>query len=278
MDEQARVITDAKRRQFKTLNPPMQKFTKTDLAKFEHSWEQLPWLVSLGAEKNFREFMLRLGDRPLTPDAAYFERLVAKGVLFKTTERLVSTFKLGGYRANIVTYSIAKLSNATANRVDLGAVWRTQSVSDALKGALEELIPMVYEVIVHPSGKVRHVTEWCKKKDCWAAVAELQWQPGPGLRKELVALKSDGSLPARDLGLATLTDAEADLIAQAKLIPPDVWFGLSNWAKETSNLQAWQRSLAFSLGRVAGNEKEPSFKQAKQGLKMLEEAQRLGFT
>lgn len=278
VDEQARVITDAKRRQFKTLNPPTQKFTKTDLAKFEHSWEQLPWLVSLGAEKNFREFMLRLGDRPRTPDAAYFEHLVAKGVLFKSTERLVSALKLGGYRANIVTYSIAKLSNATASRVDLGAVWRTQSVSDALKGALEELIPMVYEVIVHPSGKVRHITEWCKKKDCWAAVAELQWQPGASLKKELVALKSDGSLPVRDLGLATPTDAEADLIAQARLIPSDVWFGLSNWAKETSNLQAWQRSLAFSLGRVAGNEKAPSFKQAKQGLKMLEEAQRLGFS
>ena len=43
---------------FAGLDPLLQwmsevKFTKTDLAKFEHAWEQLPHVVSLGAQKNF---------------------------------------------------------------------------------------------------------------------------------------------------------------------------------------------------------------------------------
>ncbi len=40
---------------------------------------------------------------------------------------------------------------------------------------------------------------------------------------------------------------------------------------------AWQRGLAFSLGRLAGREAEPSAKQAKQGVLILDEALALGF-
>jgi len=54
-------------------------------------------------------------------------------------------------------------------------------------------------------------------------------------------------------------------------------FHLARWAKETSNLQPWQRSLAFSLGRLAANSKSPSYKQANQGMKILQEAEQLGF-
>lgn len=285
-DEQARARTPAKRRQFKALNPSNQKFTKTDVAKFEHSWEQLPHTVSLGAEKNFREFMLRLQTRRVTPDEAYFRRLVSKAILFRTTERLVSAFKFGGYRANIVTYSIAKLSNETASRLDLEAVWRAQQLSSASVDALNSLIPLVTEVIFNPVGRVRHVGEWCKKQDCWAAVQEIDWDLPGSLKKELVALHSDssktatardGSSPQLDLGLSTPTREENDLVANAMKVSAETWFGVSNWAKETNNLQPWQRSLAYSLGRVAANGREPSIKQSRQGLILLEEARRLGF-
>jgi len=39
----------------------------------------------------------------------------------------------------------------------------------------------------------------------------------------------------------------------------------------------WQRSLAVSLGKLANNNKQPSIKQAKQGLIILKESARLGF-
>ena len=62
-----RAGTIAERRKFRMMNPPRQKFTKTDVAKFSHSWAQFPYLVSLGAEKNFREFMLRLPPHAAAP-------------------------------------------------------------------------------------------------------------------------------------------------------------------------------------------------------------------
>src|SRR6266567_884524 len=76
-DALGRERTPARQRAFRTLHPLRQKFTKADAAKFEHSWDQLPHIVSRGAEKNFREFMIRLGDKSPSVDAAYCQRLIA---------------------------------------------------------------------------------------------------------------------------------------------------------------------------------------------------------
>lgn len=50
-DALARETTPARRRRFKEEWPTSQKFTKTDIAKFEASWDQFPHLASLGAQK-----------------------------------------------------------------------------------------------------------------------------------------------------------------------------------------------------------------------------------
>lgn len=277
-DEHMRARTPSKQQQFKSLNPTSQKFTKTDLAKFENSWEQLPHLVSLGAEKNFREFMLLLAERRREPDADYFQRLIAKAILFRRTEKLVDTFKFGGYRANLVTYAIAKLSNATASRLDLGLIWKAQQLTPATELALQDLIPHVRDVVFQPTGRVRHIGEWCKKIDCWASVRDLDWHVPTPLAKELIPLRRGGKQPNEvDLGLAEPTKAQTDLVTSATEVTAETWFRVSNWAKETDNLQSWQRSLAHSLGRVATSGKQPSVKQATQGMKLLEEAIRLGF-
>ena len=37
-------------------------------------------------------------------------------------------------------------------------------------------------------------------------------------------------------------------VAECAASRPDGWFALSNWAKQTDNLQPWQRKLAFDIG------------------------------
>ncbi len=283
-DEHLRAGTPAKQRLFKLTNPPTQKFTKTDVAKYEHSWEQLPHHVSLGAEKNFREFMLRLAQRSsFVPDVDYYQRLIAKAILFRSTEKIVSAQKFGGYRANIVTYTIAKLVHATAHRIDLDKIWRSQEISPATSDAIAAISHRCHEIIVNPSGSVRHIGEWCKKLDCWKRVEEFDWTVPAALEAELVKLRSGGrsdggSAPRLDLGLGGPSDEESALVTTVGEIDAEVWFRLSNWAKETGNLQPWQRSLAYSLGKRASQTTAPTVKQATQGSKMLEEARRLGFT
>jgi len=69
--------------------PLAQKFTKTDLAKFESTWDEEPHFVSRGPEKNFTEWTLAREDEgwPVA-DETFFRRLVAKAILFNSISAL----------------------------------------------------------------------------------------------------------------------------------------------------------------------------------------------
>jgi hypothetical protein len=212
--------TDARKRQWKALHPTTQKFTKTDLAKFENTWELLPHIVSNGNEKNFREFMMRLGDRSsAAPSAEQFSRAVARAILFRRTERIVTQLKLGAYRANVVTYTIAHLLHATSRRVDLGRIWREQDISEALAEALRRTALAVHPKLTTPPNG-RNVTEWCKRPDCWSEVRELSVTLPRDLAGELIRpgaspysvgrqAKQGGSATAKQARQAVLVLEEA---------------------------------------------------------------------
>lgn len=276
-DEHQRARTPAKQRQFKLMNPPSQKFTKTDLAKFVNSWDQRPHLVCLGAEKNFLEFMLELDESGAhIPEVTDFERIVAMAVLFRATEKVVFAQGFRGYRANIVTYTIAKLVHSTAHRIDLSQIWHAQGLSSALSEAIAELSHPINEVIQDPRGRTSNVGEWTKKLDCWKLVEEVPWDVPNALRSELVALGA-ASARAEVAGGTRPTAEQSESMSEIDQVTAETWFALANWAKVTGNLQGWQRQIAFGIGRRVGKGTPASPKQAVQGAKMLREARRLGF-
>ncbi len=269
--------TPARVKQFRLAHPNSQRFTKTDLAKFENTWAQLPHLVSLGAQKNFRELTIRLSERKrFEPDQLFFQRHVAKAILFRRTEKLVSAQNFGGYRANIVTYTLAYLTHRTASRIDLDRIWAEQNITPVLAEAIVDVSRLVYDAITDPPGG-RNVTEWCKRSACWERVRELDVGLNRALWQELVETGMGPANGRTDRGIDEDTPEEQDMIARALEVEAETWLEVSNWAKETGNLQSWQRSIAYSLGRQARQGRPPSRKQAKQGLLLLEEAERLGY-
>ncbi len=279
-DALAREVTTARQKALKATNPTSQKFTKTDLAKFENSWSSLPHIVSLGAEKNFRDFALRLGERgAVAVTQEYFERLIAKAILFRQTERLVTGQHFGGYRANIVAYSVACLSHTTAQLVDLDLIWREQRLRPELEDAIRAIAIAVREVIISPP-RGGNVTEWSKRPECWERVKGLDIPEAMSLPAAVLLSSgaADGRRRRATEALADYTSpGEQALIDEMAQVPPSTWFQISKWAKETENLQGWQRSIAFSLGGLAAAGRKPSRKQAVQGEKILKEAKRLGF-
>ena len=271
-DALARQETVARKNQFRAEYPPAQKFTKTDLAKFEHSWEQFPHLVSRGAEKNFREFAISRGRQRSAVDEAEFHDIVSRAILFRSTEKIVTGLGLVGYRANVVAYSIAYLAHETESRVDLEKIWQRQSLPSQVSDALKVVAPIVYAAITEPEGG-GNVGEWAKKEKCWEAIRNKVVRL-PDLSAGLVPVDRPlrgGGRPGR------LSAEDAALIDRIKAVDAEVWFAVSHWARETSNLASWQRSIAFSLGRLAKQHRDPSIKQATQGSKILEEVERVGF-
>tara|TARA_Y100001934_G_scaffold65987_1_gene81931 strand:- start:699 stop:2738 length:2040 start_codon:yes stop_codon:yes gene_type:complete len=276
LDAKAREGTPARKRQFESMNPSRQKFTKTDLAKYENTWMQFPHIVSLGAQKNFSDFSIRLREKGrVDPNQPFYEHLIAKAILFKKTEKIVSEQEYGGYRANIVTYSLAWLSHHTSQRVDLDAIWKKQSLTPVLQETIRSISVYVQKIITNPPSQ-KNVTEWCKKKECWEKIKNETFRIDRGFERELIDTSYSPTIKP-DRGIEGPNEEEKKLIDAIGKIPADKWKQIAKWAKETGNLKPWQRGLAFSIGKLCSQSKPVSPKQAKQGIILLEEAVRLGF-
>jgi AIPR protein len=275
-DALARAGTPARQRDWKLLHPAVQRFTKTDLAKFENTWEMLPHFVSRGSEKNFREFTLRLAGRSgFDVDQAYFEHLVAKALLWRTTERIVDAQAFGGYRANIVTYTIARLVSATARRINLDEIWRQQVVGSGLSEAIGLVCVAVHAALVDAPGG-RNVTEWCKRPECWTRVQELAIELPSGIAKELISTARVQAAGV-DRGIGGTDPHDALLIESVSSVPAAIWLELSHWARQTGFLQSWQRGIAYTIGSYLKQGRAVSRKQAAQGIEILRLAKDGGF-
>lgn len=273
-DMLSRETTTLRRKQYKETHPV---FTKTDLAKYENTWDQLPYYVSEGAQKNFRRFTLRVNEhKTMLPDEKYYRNLVAKAILFRRTEKLVQQQQYGGYRANIVTYTLAYLSYKTAQRIDLEKIWKEQALSQNLEHAIVDVSAIVRDIIINPPGGA-NVGEWCKKEKCWKAVKECVYVIPEALQAELVEVGYVSTKPIPTSSIESLTEDDQKIIDQAAAVSPEVWFALSRWSKETNNFQPWLRSMLFSVGTLVGRGRKPSIKQSRNAMKALEDAKAKGF-
>lgn len=169
-------IRGASQSKFDIEYPKPQLFAKTDLAKFEFSATGQPHWVSRGAQKNFAEFAKAIREAWSKSSGTYgdlwYRRLISKAIVFRWLETQVpkQAWYEGGYRANIVTYAMAKVfhdANRDKQVLDLDTIWRRQSVPEALQHALLLAAAEAHDVITHPPTGVRNMSEWAKQQACW---------------------------------------------------------------------------------------------------------------
>lgn len=174
-------LTQAEQKKFQAENPKQQMFSKTDLAKFENVWDENPRFVNFGAQKNFVQYAKRIGSEWEKSSEAfnefYYKRAIARAILFRKAEKLVSAqpWYNGGYRANIVAYTLALLGHYVFKQnqsIDFMRIWNTQFISADLERALEVTSELVHDEITQPQQGISNVTEWCKKEGCWQRLKE----------------------------------------------------------------------------------------------------------
>ena len=133
---------------------------------------------------------------------------------------------------------------------------------------------VVYDHIDNaPNG--RNPTEWAKDQECWKALLKKPHEISTALSAELLTRAS----AQRSVAKASVeTDREQqDLVKRASAVPGTVWMEMSNWAKVTGNLESWQRSIVYSVGKRLQQGGQISWKQAAQALKAQEQATKKGF-
>ncbi len=200
-DAQAK-LTPAEQRRFKAENPKPQMLTKTDLAKFENVWDDHPRYVNLGAEKNFARYAARIGKEwDKSSDGfneAYFKRAVARGIIFRATERIVSAqpWYNNGYRANIVAYTLAVISELTRRQeksLDFQRVWNAQAISTVLESTIAVVASRVNDDLLRPMQGISNISEWAKREACWTRMLEHMDEFA-----DLLSDEFDGELLSRD--------------------------------------------------------------------------------
>lgn len=258
---------------FKREFPKNQKITKTDIAKFVSSWNQRPYDVCRGAEKNYTLFVADIKREKPVITAGYFKHIVAKCILFNTIDNIVKSKKLGGYKANMNTYIMASLSFLSKGNLDLTYIWEHQKVQKEILNLIEKLIPVVWSHLTASSGsgsQSSNVGEWSKKPVCWN-----------NLKNRLADFdKIDDSLMQSETNEdgTYLNETQQSRIQEAEAIDPKYWFALANWAKSRDLLTPIERKAAFNFGTMRSRGKSmTSLKQALFALKIVSKAKELGF-
>lgn len=275
-DARASQVTPARRRIFSEENPSSQRFDKTELAKFENTWDQLPYIVSKGNQKNFSAFMIKLSERDqFIVDKAYYERLISKAILFRVANRIVHRQDFGGYWAQIVTYSIALIAHITSQTVSLEKIWREQTLTPAMQETIAQLSHEVYRIMMNPPNAL-NITEWCKNEKCWEAVR------GGASREAVNLIHAEllGAEAVKQEAKGRISEYSAVHIQNLKRIvtlSSEGWHMLMEWGAETNALDPSQRQLALSVSRAIRLGKTISPNDAERAAAIIDRADELGF-
>jgi hypothetical protein len=95
--------------------------------------------------------------------------------VFRAAERIISAqpWYNGGYRANIVAYTLAvlgEIAKRRKSRIDFLAIWNTQGVDDVIELSIAATSGVVNDDITRPPGGISNISEWCKREACWTRI------------------------------------------------------------------------------------------------------------
>lgn len=172
---------DAKR--FQSKFPKKQVINKEQLAMYLTTINCKPHIVSKGKNWVMKEFGSEIGNEYRANKAQfnefYFKKCVCAAIIFRSVDNYLETnkdsaknptgfwYKTGGYKLNIVPYTIAKIvSSIPAGYVlDWGRIWQKQSLSPAFMREVEKVTKITNDFICDSHGVI--VTEYCKRQTTW---------------------------------------------------------------------------------------------------------------
>ncbi len=260
-------LTPAQKREFLVQNPRNQMFTKTDLAKFEGSWSRTPHTVSLGAQKNFVLFANNIAKgwdkNEKQFNELYYKELIAKAILFRFLDKsLMKQPWYGGYKANIVTYTLAKLSYLISSLdafIDFELIWKMQALTEIAQRSLLEIAELVNETIQNTPEGITNVTEWCKKESCWENVINIDYTIDSLLVSELVCNDEQKN---KENSAKAIQKIDNGIEAQKYVLNKGAsyWAKVLDWSRELNQLSPKEQDI-LQVATMIPN-RFPSEKQA----------------
>ena len=253
-------MTKAEQKKYQMQNPKDQKITKTDIAKYQNTWREFPYFVSMGAQKNFTKFADYIVDEWNKDDVQfneqYFRDTIAIGIMFKTVDKLVpkQDWYEKGYKANVVVYTLSLLhylirTQYSGCELNMRYIWDKQRVPDCINDEFITLTKFVFEHITAEDRPITNVTEWCKKEQCWITLKAKQYKLDSKVEEVLLnkeerqRVKADGR---RDQIITSGIQVQAEVVTKGQ----EYWEKALAWGKERKLLNPNEISFLLSATKM----------------------------
>lgn len=282
-------MTPAERRKFRAEHPKNQCITKTDLAKYRNTFEMRPQFVSKGTQKNMKKFAetvekewsnTKINGASFTDN--YYKETVAMAIIFKNLEKAIMNPELApwyqnGYRANIVTYSIAKLVyefSEIGASIDYLRIWADQRCPECIRDQLLSIGKLVLEKITAPShGDVR---EFCKKDDCWTLIKGMEIDFHPEELKPYLKSTARTNYERRVSSRQESDRGKMNARITVVNLGNEFWKKAASWAAASGGYGGGEIYL-LNKGAEMGPGNVPTEYDAVKMLKILEKMEKEGF-
>lgn len=240
-DQEQSKMTQAEKKKYQMQNPKDQKITKTDIAKYQNSWKEYPYLVGLGAQKNFTKFANFIVDEWEKDDVQfneqYYRDTVVIAIIFKCIDKMVpkQDWYEKGYKANIVAYTLAYVHYLIQKQypgygLNMRLIWDKQSVPDQLYDELVRIIKFVFLHITDPNRPITNVTEWCKKEQCWISLKAKNYMLDKRILEILLdkdEVKKEKSSGRKDQVIVNGIQVQAEVVSKGQ----EYWESALAWGK-----------------------------------------------
>lgn len=257
--EQSR-MTPGEKKKYQMQNPKEQKFTQTELAKYQNTWRELPYLASLGAQKNFAKFASYIVDTWEKDDAQYnelyFRNTISIAIMFKHIDKMIpkQEWYEKGYKANIVIYTLSFFHYLVSTQfsgaeVNLRYIWDRQRVPDAIAEEFRKLSKVVFDFITDEKRPITNVTEWCKKEQCWINLKTVSYTLPSTISDFLISkdeIKKEKAEGKKTHVVDTGIQVQAEVVNKGQ----EYWEAAIRWGKEKKLLTDVDISFLMSATKM----------------------------
>jgi hypothetical protein len=197
--ESQKLKGDALKR-FQLKFPKKQIINKEQLAMYLTAIAGKPHIVSKGKNYVIKEFGEEIGRLYRSSkenfNEFYFRKCVCAAIIYRTVDNYLESnkrdpqfwYKAGGYKLNIVPYSIALIFSRIpkGQTLNWSKIWNEQALSNAFIKEIERVTPLTNSYFCSCSGVI--VTEHCKKESTWQDfLASVKYEPSKAFMDELIS-------------------------------------------------------------------------------------------
>lgn len=248
--EQFKLIKKSDKDAFLRKYPKKQVIKKEELAKYYTCSELLrPDIVSKGSQKCMAYFAEHIDEKyRTTPEyfgETFYRKCISYTILFRSVDKIVNTadwYKIGGYKLNIIPYTIAKLLSLIPKKycLDFDRIWKKQELYDSLNYELEKIAKITNKFIQDSEGVI--VTEYCKKEDTWKKYIDLDYSLSKKFIEDLVSLDLEKNKILADIKVEKL-NKEINIENEIFRLGGDYWKKLIEEGKKRNLLSPTEIDL-----------------------------------